>query len=311
MRDGCRPAYNERRVVSAVTPTELEAALDLEQPSRTFGRDVWRRFRRAPGAIVGAVVVMLIVLIAVFAPFVAPSDPLAQNLAGAAHPPAAAHWFGTDKLGRDVFSRIVYGARISIRIGFVAVGLAITAGTLIGLVAGYSGKRIEAILMGAMDLMLAFPSIILAIGITTILGPSITNLMLAVGIVYVPQYARLARSAVLAVKEHEFVEAARAIGARTPEILARHVLPNILAPLLVQATLGVATAELEAAGLSYLGLGARPPPPEWGAMLNDARDYWLSAPWALIFPGISITVLVLGFNLLGDGLRDALDPKQR
>ena len=165
--------------------------------------------------------------------------------------------------------------------------------------------------MGAMDVMLAFPSIILAIGITTILGPSINNLMLAVGIVYVPQYARLARSSVLAVKEHEYVEAARALGAGVPAILARHVLPNILAPLLVQATLGVATAELEAAGLSYLGLGARPPAPEWGAMLNDARDYWLSAPWALIFPGISITVLVLGFNLLGDGLRDALDPKQQ
>jgi peptide/nickel transport system permease protein len=165
--------------------------------------------------------------------------------------------------------------------------------------------------MGAMDVMLAFPSIILAIGITTILGPSITNLMIAVGIVYVPQYARLARSSVLNLRDMEFIEAARAIGAPTVAILARHLLPNILTPLLVQATLGVATAELEAAGLSYLGLGARPPMPEWGAMLNDARDYWLSAPWALIFPGVSITLLVLGFNLLGDGLRDALDPKER
>ncbi len=297
--------------MSATTPTELEAAVDLEPPSRTFAVDVWRRFRKSPGAIVGAAVVALIVLIALFAPFIAPADPLAQNLSQATQAPGAGHPFGTDKLGRDVFSRIVYGARISIRIGFVAVGLAITVGTLIGLVAGYAGKRVDGVLMGAMDLMLAFPSIILAIGITTILGPSITNLMIAVGIVYVPQYARLARSSVLAVKEHEYVEAARAIGVRTPAILARHVLPNILAPLLVQATLGIATAELEAAGLSYLGLGARPPAPEWGAMLNDARDYWLSAPWALIFPGVSITVLVLGFNLLGDGLRDALDPRQR
>jgi peptide/nickel transport system permease protein len=297
--------------VSAATPTELEAALDLEPPSRTFALDVWRRFRKSPGAIVGAVVVALIVLIAVCARLIAPSDPLGQNLTQAMQAPSAAHPFGTDRLGRDVFSRIVYGARISIRIGFVAVGLAITVGTLIGLVAGYAGKRVEAVLMSAMDLMLAFPSIILAIGIATILGPSITNLMIAIGIVYVPQYARLARSSVLAVKEHEYVEAARALGARTPAILARHVLPNILAPLLVQATLGVATAELEAAGLSYLGLGARPPAPEWGAMLNDARDYWLSAPWSLIFPGVSITVLVLGFNLLGDGLRDALDPNQR
>jgi peptide/nickel transport system permease protein len=165
--------------------------------------------------------------------------------------------------------------------------------------------------MAAMDVMLAFPSIILAIAITTLLGPSITNLMIAVGIVYVPQYARLARSSVLDVRDVEFVEAARAIGAGTPAIVARHILPNILAPLLVQATLGIATAELEAAGLSYLGLGARPPVPEWGAMLNDARDYWISAPWALIFPGAAITLLVIGFNLMGDGLRDAIDPKAR
>ena len=165
--------------------------------------------------------------------------------------------------------------------------------------------------MAVMDLMLAFPSIILAIGITTILGPSINHLMIAVGIVYIPQYARLARSSVLGVKELEYVEAAKALGARVPRILWRHILPNILAPLIVQAMLGIGTAELEAAGLSYLGLGARPPTPEWGAMLNDARDYWLSAPWALIFPGVAITLMVLGFNLLGDGLRDALDPTQR
>ncbi len=277
---------------------------------RTFARDVVRRFRSGPGALAGAAIVLVIVLLAVAGPFVVGSDPLAQHVAEGARAPSAAHPFGTDKLGRDVLARILSGARISIRIGFLAVGLAITAGTLIGLVAGYAGKRVEGLLMGAMDVMLAFPSIILAIAITTVLGPSINNLMLAVGIVYVPQYARLARSSVLAVKEQDYVEAARAIGAGVPAILARHVLPNILAPLLVQATLGVATAELEAAGLSYLGLGARPPAPEWGAMLNDARDYWLSAPWALVFPGLSITLLVLGFNLLGDGLRDALDPNQ-
>src|SRR6202166_1049714 len=298
-RGSRRPPRERTRLVTSTTPTELEAATALDPPARSFAVDVWRRFSRAPGAVVGAVVIGTIVLLALFAPLVASSDPLGQNIAYGPHAPSAAHWFGTDKLGRDVFSRIVYGARISIRIGFVAVGFAISAGTLIGLVAGYAGGRTESALMALMDLMLAFPSIILAIGITTILGPSITNLMIAVGIVYVPQYARLARSA------------ARAIGAATPLILARHVLPNILAPLLVQATLGIATAELEAAGLSYLGLGARPPTPVWGAMLNDARDYWISAPWALIFPGVAIPVLVLGFNLLGDGLRDALDPKQR
>jgi peptide/nickel transport system permease protein len=267
-----------------------------------------KRALRVPGTAAGAAIVALILLTAIFAPLIAGADPLAQNFAQQAVGPSAHHPMGTDKLGRDVFARVVYGARISIRIGFVAVGLAITAGTLIGLLAGYLGGRVDDLLMGAMDIMLAFPTIILAIAITTILGPSVNNLMIAVGIVYVPQYARLARSSVLEVKSREYVSAAQAIGAGLPAILLRHILPNIAAPLLVQATLGIGTASLEAAGLSYLGLGARPPAPEWGAMLNDARDYWVSAPWALIFPGLAITTLVLGFNLLGDGLRESLDP---
>jgi peptide/nickel transport system permease protein len=276
--------------------------------ARTLAGDAWRRFRRLPAPIAGAAVLALIVVLAAFAPLVAGHDPLVQNVAQGARAPSPEHWFGTDRLGRDLFARIAYGARISLSIGFVAVGLAISAGTLLGLIAGYLGRGVDAVVSAAIDLMLAFPSIILAIGITTILGASITNLTLAIGIVYVPQYARLARSSVMVIKENDYIEAARAIGASTPAILARHLLPNIAGPLLAQATLGIATAELEAAGLSYLGLGARPPAPEWGALLNDARDYWLSAPWALIFPGISITVLVLAFNLLGDGLRDALDP---
>ncbi|MDP9023832.1 MAG: ABC transporter permease [Candidatus Eremiobacteraeota bacterium] len=284
------------------------AAEDLGPVSRTYAGDVWRRLRSSPGALIGLAIVLTIVVAALFAPWIGHADPLGQDLTHQSLGPSAHHWFGTDKLGRDVFARIVYGARISIRIGFLAVGLAITVGTLLGVIAGYAGGQTDNAIMAIMDVMLAFPSIILAIGITTILGPSINHLMLAVGIVYIPQYARLARSSVLAVKNLEYVEAARALGAWTPRILTRHVLPNIMAPLLVQATFGIATAELEAAGLSYLGLGARPPAPEWGAMLNDARDYWLSAPWALIFPGLAITLMVLGFNLLGDGLRDALDP---
>ncbi len=251
------------------------------------------------------------IAVALFAPFIAHADPLGQDLTHQTLPPSAAHWFGTDKLGRDVFARIVYGSQISIRIGFIAVGIAIVVGTFFGVIAGWFGGIIDNAVMGVADVMLAFPSIILAIGITTILGPSIEHLMIAVGIVYIPQYARLARASVLVVRDSEYVEAARAVGAHVPAILIRHILPNIVAPLLVQATLGIATATLEAAGLSYLGLGARPPAPEWGAMLNDARDYWLSAPWALIFPGVAITLLVLGFNLLGDGLRDALDPTER
>ncbi|GAC1557022.1 MAG: hypothetical protein NVS3B17_05210 [Vulcanimicrobiaceae bacterium] len=221
--------------------------MNVESTPRTFVADTWRRLRRTPGAIVGLVVVATIVLTATFAPLVAASDPLGQDLAHQALAPSGHHPFGTDKLGRDIFARIVYGARISIRIGFVAVGLAITLGTTIGTIAGYVRGRVDTLLMGAMDVMLAFPSIILAIAITTVLGPSINNLMLAVGIVYVPQYARLARSSVLAVAELEYVEAARAIGARTPEILVRHVLPNILAPLLVQATLGAVGARLSRA----------------------------------------------------------------
>ncbi|MDQ2663059.1 MAG: ABC transporter permease [Candidatus Eremiobacteraeota bacterium] len=286
------------------------AAEDIAPTARTYASDVWRRLRRSPGALVGLGIVVILALVALFAPWVAPSDPLAQDLAHQTSSPSMHHLFGTDKLGRDVFARIVYGARISIRIGFLAVGIAISIGTVLGVLAGYQGGATDNAIMGLSDVMLAFPSIILAIGITTILGPSINHLMIAVGIVYIPQYARLARSSVLAIKNLEYVEAARAVGARVPRILVRHVLPNILAPLLVQATLGIATATLEAAGLSYLGLGARPPVPEWGAMLNDARDYWLSAPWALIYPGVAITVMVLGFNLLGDGLRDALDPTQ-
>jgi peptide/nickel transport system permease protein len=281
-------------------PVSTAGAFGLVQ--RTYLGDALRRFRRTPGASAGALIVVLIVLGGLLAPLLGRYDPLAQDLRLGSSPPSPQHFFGTDKLGRDVFARMLFGARFSVAIGFVAVGVAITAGTLIGVVAGFFRGAVGGLLMGAMDVMLAFPSIILAIAITTVLGPSITNLMLALGI---------ARSSTLAVAQLEFIEAARALGVPTVRMLARHVLPNIAAPLLVQATLGIATAELEAAGLSYLGLGARPPAPEWGAMLNDARDYWISAPWALIFPGLSITVLVLGFNLLGDGLRDALDPADR
>ncbi len=279
--------------------------------TRSFLQDALGRVLRTPGTVAGGVIVLAIVFFAVFAPLFAHADPLAQDLSQQAIPPGAHHLFGTDKLGRDVLSRVLYGARTSIAIGFVAVGFAITLGTAIGLAAGYFRGRVDAALMGAMDVMLAFPSIILAIAITVVLGPSVGNLMIAVGIVNIPQYARLARSSVLVVSQLEYVEAARAIGSSTLTIVGRHILPNILAPLLVQATLGVATAVLEAAGLSYLGLGARPPAPEWGAMLNDARDYWVSAPWALLAPGLATTALAVGFNLLADGLRDALDPTGR
>jgi len=241
-------------------------------------------------------------------------DPLAQDLATTGVAPSLHHLAGTDKLGRDILARLIFGARLSVEIGVVSVGIALIVGTFIGLVSGYWGGHLDSFLMAVMDVMLAFPSIILAIAISAILDQRVSDvvkLFFAIGIVAIPIYARIARSSVLAVKEQEFIEAARAVGNGSFKILFKHVLPNILSPLIVQATLGIGTAELDSAGLSYLGLGIQPPTPEWGSMLNDARDYWLNAPWALLFPGLAISITVLGFNLLGDGLRDAIDPKSK
>ncbi|HEY6357240.1 MAG TPA: ABC transporter permease [Vicinamibacterales bacterium] len=286
-----------------------------EAPHTTVFVDTWRRFSKSPSAIIGLIIIALLALAAIFAPWLTEHrDPLAQNLAVTTLPPSLVHPSGTDKLGRDIYTRLVYGARLSVEIGFISVGIGLVIGTTIGLLAGFWGKHIDSMLMGAMDVMLAFPSILLAIAISAILDQRVSDVVkifLAVGIVGIPVYARIARSSVLQVKEMEYVEAARAVGNTTPRLLLRYILPNILAPLVVQATLGVGTAELDSAGLSYLGLGIQPPTAEWGSMLNDARDYWLTAPWALLFPGLAISIAVLGFNLLGDGLRDALDPKSR
>jgi peptide/nickel transport system permease protein len=276
-------------------------------------RDTWRRFRRSTSAIVGLVLVALLVAAALAAPVLSGHvDPLAQDLSSVTLAPSLHHLAGTDKLGRDIFSRLLAGARLSLVIGFVSVGIGLVTGTVLGVVAGFWGRAVDSVLMAAVDVMLAFPSIILAIAISAILDQRVSDvvkLFFAVGIVGIPVYARIARASVLHVKQLEYVEAARAIGNSVPAILFRYVLPNILAPLVVQATLGVGTAELDSAGLSFLGLGIQPPTAEWGSMLNDARDYWLSAPWALVFPGVAISLTVLGFNLLGDGLRDALDPR--
>jgi peptide/nickel transport system permease protein len=272
----------------------------------------WRRFRRSPSALIGLAIIALLAIGAIFAPQISShTDPLAQNLTAPTLPPSLQHVAGTDKLGRDIFTRLLFGARLSVEIGFVSVGIALVIGTVIGLVAGYWGKTFDSLLMGLMDVMLAFPAIILAIAISATLDQRVSDvikLFLAIGIVSIPIYARIARSSVLAVKEQEFVEAARALGNNSIRLIGKHIFPNILVPLIVQATLGIGTAELDSAGLSYLGLGIQPPTPEWGSMLNDARDYWLNAPWALLFPGLAISITVLGFNLLGDGLRDALDP---
>jgi len=298
----------------AQAAVSLEAR-QLETPYTSVWADAWRRFRRSPSALIGLAIIFLLAICALFAsPITGHTDPLAQDLATTGVAPSLHHLAGTDKLGRDILARLIFGARLSVEIGVVSVGIALIVGTLIGLVSGYWGGHLDSFLMALMDVMLAFPSIILAIAISAILDQRVSDvvkLFFAIGIVAVPIYARIARSSVLAVKEQEFIEAARAVGNGSFKILFKHVLPNILSPLIVQATLGIGTAELDSAGLSYLGLGIQPPTPEWGSMLNDARDYWLNAPWALLFPGLAISITVLGFNLLGDGLRDAIDPKSK
>ena len=271
--------------------------------------DIWRQFRKQRLGLIGGGILCMLLLMALLAPVLAPYDPLAQDLYQRLQPPSTDHWFGTDDFGRDILSRIVYGSRISLRIGLIAISLALTGGTLFGLVAGYRGGMVDMLIMRLMDLMLAFPSILLAIAIVAVIGPGIENAILAVSIVLVPQFARLVRSSVLTVREATYVEAARALGATESRLLFYSILPNCTAPLIVQTTLGMGTAILDAAGLSFLGLGAQPPVPEWGAMLSGGRELLLRAPWVMTFPGLAIFAVVLGLNLFGDGLRDALDPK--
>lgn len=268
-----------------------------------------RKGLRHRGAVVGLVLIVLFAFVAVTARWTAPHSPIEQNLARRLEPPSSEFWMGTDDFGRDVYSRVLHGARISLTVGIVAVGLALLVGGTLGLVSGFYGGTLDLLLMRAMDVMLAFPSILLAITVVAVLGPSLTNAMVAVGITGIPGYARLVRGVVLQVKTLEYVTAARALGAGDGRLLLRAVLPNCVAPLLVQTTLGLATAVLDAAGLSFLGLGAQPPMPEWGAMLSQGRELILDAPWALTAPGLAILLSVLGFNLLGDGLRDLLDPR--
>ena len=255
------------------------------------------------------IIILVLIIVAIFTPLLAPFDPIKVDLFNRYQAPSGTHWLGTDELGRDILSRLIYGSRISIQVGVIAVGIALIIGTFLGAVSGYFGKWIDMIVMRIIDILMAFPSILLAIALVAVMGKGLTNTMIAVGIVGIPQFARIVRSSVLSVKETEYVEAGRAIGAKSSRILFRHVLPNCLAPLIVQTTLSIGTAILDAAGLSFLGLGAQPPEAEWGAMLNAGREALQSSPWVVLFPGIAILITVIGFNLLGDGLRDALDPR--
>jgi peptide/nickel transport system permease protein len=275
-------------------------------------QDRWillKRLARNKGAVAGAIIVLILLLIALFAPQVAPYEPDIQNFADSLKPPSSQHPFGTDKFGRDILSRVIYGSRISLQVGMISVGIGLVVGMLIGVIGGLFGGLVDRLLMGLIDLLLAFPGVLLAIGIVAILGPGLYNVMIAVGIRSVPTFARLVRGQVLDVKQNEYVESARALGSDDIRIIMRHIIPNIMAPVLVISTLRIALAILSAAALSFLGLGAQPPTPDWGAMIANGREYLRTAWWVGTFPGIAIMLTVLGFNMMGDGLRDVLDPR--
>jgi len=273
--------------------------------------DVWRRLKRNRAAIVGGIIVLLFVAIALLAPLISPYKPNEGDLTKRLKPPGREHLLGTDPLGRDLLSRVIYGARISLQIQIVSVSIAMVIGTLLGMVGGYYGGKFDHLIMRLMDILLAFPGIFLAISIIAVLGPGLANLMLAAGIYSIPQFARIVRGSVLSLKEKEFIEAARAVGENDLSILFRYLLPNCMAPIIIQTTLRMATVLLTASGLSFLGLGVQPPTAEWGAMLSNARAYLITAPHVATVPGLAIMLVVMGFNLFGDGLRDSLDPRLR
>ena len=270
---------------------------------------VLRRLRQNPGAIVGLVFVLIMAVLALLAPIIAPEPENAQNWVNRLKPPSPQHPFGTDDFGRSVLSRVLYGGRVSLLSGLFPVLIGLSVGTLLGLLAGYVGGRTDSLFMRLMDILLAFPSIFLALAIVGIFGPSLFNAVLAIGVVSIPTYARLTRAEVLKLKNTEFVESALALGASRGRIIFRHLFPNALSPLIVQATLGMGGAILATAGLSFLGLGVQPPTSDWGEMLASGRRYLPEAWWLAVFPGLFIAISILGINLLGDGLRDALDPR--
>ena len=287
------------------------STLTLESVSVTPQRRALRRLARRGGAVVGFAFVVFFLLLALFAPWIAPYDPIGTSWSAVRAAPGAQYWFGADELGRDVLSRIIWGARASILAGVVSVSISLALGVPIGMLAGYVGRWVDALISRITDAMLACPFLILAIALAAFLGPSLTNAMIAIGISATPVFIRLTRAQVLAAKSEDYVEAARALGNPHLRIALRHILPNIVAPLIVQATLAIAAAVIAEASLSFLGLGQQPPAPSWGSMLNTARNYVDQAPWMAIWPGVSIFLLVLSFNLLGDGLRDALDPRHK
>jgi peptide/nickel transport system permease protein len=294
-----------------VGAAELGFAVEPSAANFNLARETWRRFGRNRGAVAGLAIVLVYVGMAVLADLLAPYSPVDGDLAAKLQPPSLSHLLGTDELGRDLLSRLLFGARSSLEIQLAAVVFALVTGVTWGLVAGYFGGLVDDLSMRVCDVMLAFPSILLAIGIVAILGNGLVSIVLAVGTISIPQFARLVRGVVLGIRETEYVEAARAIGESHVSILWRYILPNTTAPIIVQTTLRMATVLLAASGLNFLGLGVVPPTPEWGGMLSNAREYMFQSIHVTAIPGLAITLVVIGFNLLGDGLRDALDPRMR
>ena len=291
---------------------DLRQQTTLKYQSRSGLRYFLRRFAgETPLNVLALGIITVFIFLSIFGRLLAPYDPIVPDIANKLAPPSAAHWLGTDELGRDILSRVLTGTRISLGIATMILSIAITAGVLIGAVAGYVGGWVDEVLMRITDIFLAFPALILAMGIAASLGRDLKNVIIALTLVYWPWYARLIRGQVLMIRERDFVEAAHAIGMRPSRVLLRHILPNTMAPIIVQATVDVGYAVLATAGLSFIGLGAQPPSPEWGTMIAGARAYFRVAWWYMTFPGIALTLTVIGFNLLGDGLRDYFDPRTR
>ncbi|SFA89280.1 peptide/nickel transport system permease protein [Lentibacillus halodurans] len=297
---------------NVTNPAKADQQAEMEEiPETSPWKDAFRQLRKNRFALAGLIIIVIFLLIGLFSPWLTSYGYDDQVLANRLQPPSAEHWLGTDDVGRDIFTRIAYGARISLQVGFFAVVGALVFGTILGIVAGYFGRWVDMLISRIFDILLAFPSILLAIAIVAIIGASLQNALIAIAIINIPIFGRLVRSKVISLREEEYIMAAKAQGMKNGRIILHHILPNSLAPIIVQATLGFGTAILDAAALGFLGLGAQPPTPEWGEMLASSRDFIQLAPWTLIAPGLCIMLVVLGFNLIGDGLRDALDPKMK
>ena len=297
----------EKQVASA---DSSQAAVVLEKPDSQL-LEMWRALIQNKAAVLGLCIILFLVFLALFGRFIMPYDPNMQDMGNTLAMPSSEHLFGTDQLGRDIFSRVIDGTKISLRVGLSAVAIALSIGTVLGALAGYRGGRTDTVIMRIMDMMLSIPSILLAITFMAALGKGIDKAVIAIGLVSIPEYARIVRGSILSIKENDYVQAAKVIGNKDGRIIFRHILPNVLSSLIVRATLGISTAVLDTAALGFLGLGVQPPYAEWGDMLGRARGFIFQAPHTLVFPGLAITITVLAFNLLGDGLRDAIDPKSR